>query len=296
MIKDKFVQYIEFEKRYSKHTVTAYKNDLVQFYTFLNQHYSFSHPGDITYLMVRSWVVEMMNNNVCPRSVNRKLSTLKTYFNFLLKEKIVPVSPMGKVVFPKTSKKLPVFVEKDKMDILFTEVDFGDGYEAFRNRLIFEIFYSTGIREAELINLKLSDIDSQNLTLKILGKRNKERLIPYSLRLHKLLSTYLLERQKFVSTFDEENDFLFITSAGKQLYPKFVYRLVVKYLSMITSLDKKSPHVLRHTFATHMLNNGADLNAIKELLGHANLSATQIYTHNTVEKLKTIYKQAHPRA
>jgi integrase/recombinase XerC len=296
MLQDRFIQYIEFEKRYSKHTIIAYKKDLSQFFIFIQQNYSLNHPGDITYAMIRLWIVELMNNEIAPRSVNRKLSTLKTYFNFLLKENLISVNPMGKIISPRTPKKLPFFIEKDKMDMLFSRVDFGEGFEALRNRLILELFYATGMRESELLQLQVSDIDSSNLTLKVLGKRNKERLIPFSIRLNKLIDNYLSERQKLISNPVDKNGFLFVSSSGKPLYPKYIYRLVVKYLSMITSLDKKSPHVLRHTFATHMLNNGADLNAIKELLGHANLSATQVYTHNTVEKLKTIYKQAHPRA
>jgi len=296
MLQDRFIQYIEFEKRYSKHTIIAYKKDLAQFFIFIQHNYSLNHPGDITYAMIRLWIVELMNNEIAPRSINRKLSTLKTYFNFLLKEDLISVNPMGKIISPRTPKKLPFFIEKDKMDMLFSRVDFGEGFEALRNRLILELFYATGMRESELLQLQVSDIDSSNLTLKVLGKRNKERLIPFSIRLNKMIDNYLSERQKLIFNPVDKNGFLFVSSSGKPLYPKYIYRLVVKYLSMITSLDKKSPHVLRHTFATHMLNNGADLNAIKELLGHANLSATQVYTHNTVEKLKTIYKQAHPRA
>mgnify|MGYP001220161436 FL=1 len=296
MLQDRFIQYIEFEKRYSRHTIIAYKKDLAQFFIFIQQNYSLNHPGDITYAMIRLWIVELMNNKIAPRSINRKLSTLKTYFNFLLKENLISVNPMGKIILPRISKKLPFFIEKDKMDMLFSRIDFGEGFEALRNRLILELLYATGMRESELLQLQVSDIDFSNLTLKVLGKRNKERLIPFSIRLRKLIDNYLSERQKLISNPVDKNGFLFVSSSGKPLYPKYIYRLVVKYLSMITSLDKKSPHVLRHTFATHMLNNGADLNAIKELLGHANLSATQVYTHNTVEKLKTIYKQAHPRA
>jgi len=303
MEQGKFIDYIQYEKRYSPHTVLAYRNDLAQFYLFLKSHYSVSDIRDVTHPMVRSWLVELMETKISTRSVNRKLTTLKSYYKFLLKEGIVTVNPMRKIVSPKTSKRLPSFVEKEKMDLLFETIDFGEGFHALRDRLLLEMLYDTGMRLSELVNLKESDIDFHHSNLKVVGKRNKERLIPFSDKLATLLKTYLHEKRLLagspeipVSHIKAMETPLFVTDTGTRIYPRFVYRTVTKYLSQVTTLQKISPHVLRHTFATHMLNNGAELNAVKELLGHASLSATQVYTHNTIEKLKKIYKQAHPKA
>ena len=242
--------------------------------------------------MIRSWLVNMMEQNITTRSVNRKLTTLKSFYRFLLREGVLEENPMRRITPPKTSKRLPVFVEKDKMGLLFDQVGFGDGYPGLRNKLILEMFYSTGIRLSELMNLKETDIDFHHDTIKVLGKRNKERLIPFSNKFEVLLKSYLEEKR---NSFGEVID-LFLTDTGKRVYPKMIYRIVIQHLGEVTTLSKKSPHVLRHSFATHLLNNGAELNAVKELLGHANLSATQVYTHNTIDKLKRIYKQAHPKA
>jgi integrase/recombinase XerC len=231
-----------------------------------------------------------MEQKIVPRSVNRKITTLKTFYKFLLRQGVVAENPMLKIQSPKTSKRLPVFVEKEGMDILLDSIDFGDDFEGQRNKLIIEIFYSTGMRLTELVNLKQLDVDLYQSHLKVLGKRNKERIIPFNPILKEQIKIYLQAKPTL------NDEFLFITSSGAKMYDKLVYRIVNAYLSQITTVDKKSPHVLRHTFATHMLNNGANLNSIKELLGHASLSATQVYTHNTVEKLKNIHKQAHPKA
>ena len=287
MQKEKFLRFLEHEKRYSVHTLKSYSTDLEQFIQFLSSEFQVNTVKDVNFQFVRSWIARLLSNNISARSVNRKITTLKTYFRFLLQENMIKQSPMQKIISPKTSKKLPVFVEEIKMDELLNEIAFGEGFLAQRDRLILELFYFTGIRLSELINLKNTDIDFSNSTILVLGKRNKERLIP--------LISDIVSKIKELST-SNKSPFLFTTEEGKQISTKQVYRLVNKYLSMVTSLDKKSPHILRHTFATHMLNNGADINAIKELLGHANLSATQAYTHNTIEKLKTVYKQAHPRA
>jgi integrase/recombinase XerC len=289
-----FLDYIQYEKRYSKHTVTAYKTDLEEFFIYLDTTYKIVNPSEATHLIIRSWIVNLMEKSIEARSVNRKISTLKSYYKFLLREGSLTQNPMTRVVSPKTSKKLPVFVEKEKMDFLFDHVDFGKGFPAIRNKLILEMFYCTGIRLSELVSLKTTDIDLKNCSVKVLGKRNKERIIPFTLPFKQLVEDYLKMKQK--ENFNAQDESFFVTDEGRKIYQQFVYRTVKKYLSQITTLDKKSPHVLRHTFATHMLNNGADINAIKELLGHGNLSATQVYTHNTVEKLKRIYKQAHPRA
>ena len=287
MQKERFLHFLEHEKRYSVHTLKSYSTDLEQFIQFLSSEFQVNTVKDVNFQFVRSWIARLLSNNISARSVNRKITTLKTYFRFLLQENMIKQSPMQKIISPKTSKKLPVFVEEIKMDELLNEIDFGEGFLAQRDRLILELFYFTGIRLSELINLRNKDIDFSNSTILVLGKRNKERLIP--------LISDIVSKIKELST-SNKSPFLFTTQEGKQISTKQVYRLVNKYLSMVTSLDKKSPHILRHTFATHMLNNGADINAIKELLGHANLSATQAYTHNTIEKLKTVYKQAHPRA
>jgi len=242
--------------------------------------------------MIRSWIVQLMESGISTRSINRKITTLKTYFKFQLRKDAIKVNPMLKVQSPKTSKRLPVFIDQNKMELLFEEQNFGKEFADLRDRLLLELLYSTGMRLSELVGLTDNSIDQFQSQLKVLGKRNKERIIPFTPKLKATIKEYLDERNK---TFPSANSF-FVTDSGKPIYPKFVYRVVTRRLAAVTTLDKKSPHVLRHTFATHMLNNGADINSVKELLGHANLSATQVYTHNTIEKLKKVYKQAHPRA
>ena len=284
-----FLEFIQFEKRSSSHTLVAYSNDLKQFITYLKTSYEITNSSEVNHTIIRSWVVSLIEQKISPRTVNRKITTLKTFYKFLLRQNIVTENPMLKILSPKTSKRLPVFIEKDKMDTLLDDTVFGDDFEGQRNKLIIELFYATGIRLTELINLRQANVDIYQCQIKVLGKRNKERIIPFNTVLKEQIQQYITAKG------DLNDEFLFINKNGKQLYEKFVYRIVNTYLSQITTVNKKSPHVLRHTFATHMLNNGADLNAIKELLGHANLSATQIYTHNTVEKLKNIHKQAHPK-
>ena len=287
-----FLQYIRYEKRFSNHTILAYENDLKQFFNYLNSMYDITDPSLVTHSMIRSWIVDLMEKEISPRSVNRKLTTLKTFYKFLLRQGKISANPLIKVQSPKTSKRLPVFLEESKMELLFGEENFGKGFDATRDRLMLEIFYATGMRLSELIGLQDSSIDVYQCQVKVLGKRNKERIIPFTKKLKDLISEYMDTRNALVKNAPS----FFITDKGKKLYPKFVYRIVTSRLGTVTTLDKKSPHVLRHTFATHMLNRGADINSVKELLGHANLSATQIYTHNTIEKLKQVYKQAHPRA
>ena len=292
MVTERFIAYIQFEKRYSPHTVTAYTNDLRQFFDFLQDQYNTREVKEVTHPMIRSWLAQLMGEGITARSVNRKLTTLKSFYRFLIREGVVDENPMRKVISPKTSKRLPVFVEKDKMDILLDQIEFTGDYMGKRDRLILEMFYSTGMRLSELVGLKEDDIDFHHGNIKVLGKRNKERLIPFSKKFDQLIRDYLRIKEE---TFGRLPD-LFVTERGRKIYPKMVYLVVRQYLGQVTTLVKKSPHILRHTFATHLLNNGAELNAVKELLGHANLSATQVYTHNTIEKLKTIYKQAHPKA
>ena len=289
MSKNKFIIYLSSEKRFSEHTVKSYTTDLNQFTTFLADEFQITDDIDeVRFQIIRTWIASLLEKGVNPRSVNRKISTLKSYFKFLIREGVIVENPMMKVVAPKSKKRLPVFIEEDQIQSLLNEVQFEGGFIGERNKLIIELFYVTGIRLSELINIKISDIDFQNQLIKVLGKRNKERLIPLS-------SSVLVGLSNFIKR-NQQNQFLFTNLDGKKLYTKLVYRLVNKCIGEISSVNKKSPHILRHTFATHMLNNGADINAIKELLGHANLSATQVYTHNTIDKLKTVYKQAHPRA
>jgi len=292
--KELFLNYIQFEKRYSYNTIIAYKNDIKQFFSYLLSDYHTIDELTINHSMIRSWLVHLMEAKINPKSVNRKITTLKTFFKFLKKEGVITENPMNKIISPKTNKRLPVFVEKEKMDQLFDVIIFENNYIEQRNKLILELFYATGMRLSELVNLQMVDIDLQNCNIKVLGKRNKERLIPFSNKIKEILLEYVHLRNDTFPSIQEST--FFLTKDGKKIYQKLVYNIVNYYLSFVTTIDKKSPHILRHTFATHMLDNGADLNAIKEILGHANLSATQIYTHNTIEKLKTIYKQAHPKA
>lgn len=288
MYLEDFINYIKSEKRFSNHTITSYETDLNQFFNFIQLEYQITKPQDVSFKLIRNWISSLLENNLKSTSVNRKISSLKSYYKFLLVSNYVDTNPTLKLISPKSSKRLPVFVEKDNMDSLFDKDFFEDSYEGKRDKLIIELFYFTGMRLSELINIKTSDIDKVNSQIKVIGKRNKERLIPITFNTLKDLN-------EFINFYEIEN-FLFADGNGKKLYSKKVYRIVNKYLTKISSIKKKSPHVLRHSFATHMLNNGADINAIKEILGHANLSATQIYTHNSIKKLKNVHKQAHPKA
>lgn len=294
----KFLNYIQYEKRYSIHTVDAYKRDLKQFFDYLLENFQLTDTDNksITHQQIRSWLSSLINNDINTRSVNRKISTLKAYFAFLLKGETITINPMQKIISPKMSKKVTAYVEEESLNSMLDEEELKQGYSENRNYLIMEILYETGIRLSELINIKVQDIDIHNLTIKVLGKRNKERIIPISITLKEKIKQYLEYKEKEIVTINEKENYLFLTKKGKKIYPKFVYRIVFYYLSKITTNKKKSPHVLRHTFATHMLNHGADLNAIKEILGHSSLNATQVYSHSSLSKLKTIYKQAHPRA
>jgi len=287
-----FCDYLTHQKRYSTHTVTAYQTDLTQFSFFLSDHYDKISLKEIDSSIIRSWIVSLIEQEISTRTINRKISSLKSFYNYLLKNHLVENNPLKKIVSPKTSKRLPVFISETEMLNLFENQIFEDNFEDKRDQLILELFYATGIRLSELINITLSDVDIINLTLKVLGKRNKERIVPINNNLSIIIQEYLSKRQNDVY----HSNFLLLTLKGEKVYEKLVYRIVNRYLSNVTKASKKSPHVLRHTFATHMLNNGADLNSIKEILGHSSLSATQVYTHNTIEKLKNIHKQAHPRA
>ena len=287
---NKFLEYLEFEKRYSKYTIVSYKTDLLQFDTYLSVVFEVG-VEDATHVMIRSWMVTLVESGISSRTINRKKSTLQVFYKYLKAKVLIQESPMQKVVAPKVEKRLPHYVKKQDMESLFSEVEFTNDFFGSRDRLILELFYSTGMRLSELVELKEGSVLEDSI--KVVGKRNKERVIPIaSVMKGKIIDYIRLKRNEF----PESTQSLFATDKGEKLYQKFVYRKVKQYLSLVTSQGKKSPHVLRHTFATHMLDNGAELNAIKEMLGHASLSATQVYTHNSIEKLKNVYKQAHPRS
>lgn len=290
---ESFIKYLKFEKRLSPHSVIAYENDLKQFAQYLKAEYDIDKPSDANHQFIRSWVVHLMESKMVTTSVNRKISSLKAFYKFLIREKLIGMNPMAKIQSPKNAKKLPHFVEEKNMDLLEIEMEKASDFEGRRDLLIIELLYSTGMRRAELVNLKEKDINLHSHTVKVLGKRNKERIIPLTAELVNLIKEYQAVRSKAGL---DKSEHLFITSKGQPIYPGAVYRVVKNSLTKVTSMKKRSPHVLRHSFATHLLNRGADLNAIKELLGHANLAATQIYTHNTIEKLKSVYSKAHPKA
>ena len=293
MARDSFLKYLTFEKRYSPHTIEAYANDLNQFAIYLKSEYDIEAIKEAMHMHIRSWIVSLMQSDISPRSINRKLSSLKAYFKYLQKRGVIKVNPTNKVIAPKPSKKLPVFLKEKATQLLFEQIEFGEGFEALRDKLILELLYGTGMRRAELIGLTIANVDLAKQVVKILGKGNKERLVPFGTPLKALLIQYLEQRKEIHS---QNKDRLFLTDKGNVLYPKFVYNVVQRYLSAVTTQEKRSPHVLRHTFATHLMNEGANLNAVKELLGHSSLASTQVYTHNSIEKLKQVYKQAHPKA
>ena len=292
--KESFLQYLQTEKRYSPHTIRSYRNDLDQFFSYLSDNSMPQDPAEISSHDIRAWIVSLMNSGVKPVSVHRKISCLRVFFRYLRKEGIIKSDPLEKVVLPKRKKTLPVFVPEESLDNLLDNDSFGSDFQGIRNRTIIELLYVTGMRRAELIGLRDADVDLAGASVKVTGKRNKQRIIPLLKPFIPVLENYIRTRNESLGGVSPE--WFFVTDSGKKLYDKYVYNIVRQYLSQVTTIEKKSPHILRHTFATHMLNRGADLNVIKEFLGHANLSATQVYTHNTFEKLKKIYKQAHPRA
>lgn len=287
-----YLDYLLLVKRYSSHTVKAYRTDLKLFESYLKDTYSIS-IDKANHAMIRSWLVKELNKGNSARTVNRKITTLKSFYKYLFKEQKIKQNPTSRISYSKTSKKLPQFVGLSDMNELLDKLKFEENFSGFRDKLIIEVFYSTGIRLSELINIKSKDVDCLKSQIKVLGKRNKERLIPLTKELQKSIEGYMILRNKKKVI---DRSYLFLTDSGKKLNPSMVYRKVNKILNNVTTLEKKSPHVLRHTFATHMLNNGADLNVIKELLGHASLSATEVYTHNSIDQLKEIFKNAHPRA
>ncbi len=292
LYKEAFLSYLRNEKRYSDHTIRAYENDLNQFRVFSET--AGSTEPEFDSLLVRLWVVSLLENHVSPRTIHRKLSSLRSYARFLLREGHLKTNPLDKVLKPKMNKRIPLFVDEEHLNHFLDTYEFSTDFKGVRDRLIIELLYQTGIRRSELIGLTVHSVDPGSSRLKVRGKRDKERIVPYGNDLAKLMNEYTQKRNDVFPLSNEEA--LLLTTSGSPLYPRLVYRVVNRFLRLVTTLEQKSPHVLRHTFATHLLNRGADLNAIKELLGHANLAATQVYTHNSFEKLKEVYNKAHPRA
>ncbi len=288
-----FLKYLEFEKRSSQYTLVSYRCDLEQFISF-SEEKGINSIALITRKHIRNWIVSMVNSGLAPKSVNRKVTSLKSYFKFLMREGVVEVNPVDGVPTPKMPKKLPIFVRESEMELLLEKIPFPDDYEGKRDKLILELFYGSGMRLSELVALKDRDFDIKQGLVRVTGKYKKVRIIPMYSSLISMVEEYINYRNAF---FGKENVLsFFLTKKGDSVYHKLIYRVVNKYLTLVTTLHKKSPHVLRHSFATSLLNAGADLNAIKELLGHSNLNATQVYTHNSFEKLTDIYNQAHPRS
>ena len=287
-----FLAYLQFEKRYSMHTITAYSNDLIQFFDLVETQYDGMPYDQITGTMVRSWLASMKEEDMTGKTLNRKISSLKSFYKYQIQQGHLTKSPMETVISPKISKRLPSFVAENDMEQLFLNLSFAEGWKGYTEKMVIQLFYATGMRLSELIQCKENQLDVSKKIIKVLGKGNKERILPLSPEL-------ALELKKYISQKPDEangNPYLFVNEKGKALQSKAVYTFVKFYLSQVTTLQKKSPHVLRHSFATHLMNNGADLNAVKELLGHSSLAATQVYTHNTIEKLKEVFSKAHPKA
>lgn len=288
-----FTDYLQLEKKYSAHTVTAYLKDLEDFQKFALEEYQYSEIATVNYSIVRSWIVSLVDSGISNRTVNRKISSLKTYYKFLLKTSQIEINPLAKHKALKTSKKIQVPFSELEIENVMELLQAENSFEGLRDKLIVELFYSTGIRRAELINVKLNDVSFAQKTIKVLGKRNKERIIPLLPAVINSMNAYLpfweqLENKK-------DSDYLFLTQKGVKIYETLVYRIINSYFSKTSEKVKKSPHILRHSFATHLLNEGADINAVKELLGHSSLASTQVYTQNSIAKLKEVYKNSHPR-
>ena len=287
-----FLDYLKFEKRYSPNTAGSYQTDLEQFFHYTEDIFGTTEPGNFTAVIIRSWLASLKNNKISAKSINRKISSLKSFFKYLLKQGVIQQTPAATVISPRNSKRLPVYVEEKDTETLFNYVTFPDDWKGKTDRLVLLLFYHTGMRLSELLGLKESQLDASYGQIKVLGKGNRERIIPVSGDLMKDVKDYIAEKPVRLENVAQ----VFVNEKGKPLYPKYVYNLVRSNLAKVSTIRKKSPHVLRHTFATHLMNQGAELNAVKELLGHASLAATQIYTHNTIEKLREVFQKAHPKA
>ena len=287
-----FIDYLKFEKRYSPHTVRSYQDDLFQFFTFLNKTFGNLSLNEIISSYVRSWLASLKEEELTARSINRKLSALKSFFKYQVRIGELQQTPMTNVISPKAGKRLPSFIPEADLSALLLTLRFTEDWKGLNAKMLLSLFYFTGMRLSELINLKERQIDKSKRVIKILGKGNKERIVPVSPELLTMVDEYIDAKKK---EYESPEEFLLVTEKGKRMYPKYAYLLTRQYLSSIKTLEKKSPHTLRHTFATHLTNHGANLNAVKELLGHASLASTQVYTHNTIEKLKEVYKKAHPK-
>jgi len=295
-ISQPFLDYLKFEKRYSAHTIRAYGDDLEQFFTFLVSCFGETPLPSINSSFIRSWLVSLKEQKITSKSINRKISTLKSFFKYQLRTGILEKSPMTAIISPKAGKRLPVYVEEKDMRLLTEHIDFPDDWQGRTERLLIRMFYNTGVRLSELVTLKNIHVDTSGCTIRVTGKGNKERLIPISSSLLNEISVYQHEKKSLPGwNYSEAADTLFVNKDGKALYVKYAYLAVRKWLSLVTTIDKKSPHILRHSFATHLMNHGADLNSVKELLGHSSLAATQLYTHNSIDKLREVHKKSHPR-
>ena len=293
MVLAPFLDYLELEKKYSAHTVLAYEKDIQEFTLFCLEVYFISDIINVEYSIIRSWIVSLSEKGVSNRTINRKIAALKAYYKFLQKVGDIEISPLVKHRALKVSKKIEVPFSETEMEKMLSQITFNEGFDGVRDKLIIDVLYATGMRRAELINLKLTDLDLKQGFLKVLGKRKKERIIPLLPKTKKLFNFYIEERNALTKINDFE--YLFLLKSGNKIYETFVYRIINRYFSKVSSKVKKSPHILRHTFATHLLNKGADLNAVKELLGHSSLVSTQVYTHNGIEELKKVHSKAHPR-
>ncbi|GAB4009719.1 tyrosine-type recombinase/integrase [Spirosoma sp. KCTC 42546] len=290
-----FLQHIRYEKRLSHHTLTAYANDLEQFTLFLATECNVDQPERADFRHIRSWIVSLVEADMDKSSVNRKIATLRSFYSFLMRRNVINLDPMAKIQALKASKRLPQYVEEKPMDMLLNDIEFPDTFEGIRDKLVLELLYGTGIRLSELTGLKTADVNLYDKTIMVLGKRNKHRIIPLTQPLFELVQQYSQLKEKEFSG-QADSTILIVSDKGVPAYPVLIQRIVKRNLALVTTLEKKSPHVLRHSFATHLLNRGADLNAIKDLLGHSSLAATQIYTHTSLEQLKKTYDQAHPKA
>lgn len=289
-----FTDYLLLEKKYSAHTITSYKKDLESFGEFILNEYQTDSIDQVNYQQIRNWIVSLVENGISNRSINRKTSSLNSYYKFLLKIGVIQTNPLTKHKALKTNKKVQIPFSENELNLVLDALSLETDFEGLRNKLIVELFYATGIRRIELIQIKLSDIDLHNKTLKVLGKRNKERYTPLISTVIDSLNSYMNERNSL--NFIRDKDYLFLTKKGVKIYETLVYRIINDYFSKVSSKVKRSPHIIRHSFATHLLNQGANLNAVKELLGHSSLAATQVYTHNSITELKKVYSNAHPRS